>query len=186
MTNQVIETIKSRRSIRAYKPQPLSQEQIDILIEAALAAPSAKNMQPWSINVLQNKAVIDEWEKAVVNYFVQREDKVMLDILTSRKFRIFYDAPCVFVIPINLQSIYAAIDAGILVQNIALAAKSIGLDSVILGIPHVIFTSEKADEWKKKLSFPEGFVYGISIAVGYADMEKQPHVLEPSKVVYIP
>lgn len=185
MSNQVLETIKARSSIRAYKPQPLSKEQIDILIEAALAAPSARNMQPWTVNVLQNKSLIDEWEKAIVDYFVVREEKSVLELLSSRKNKIFYDAPCVFVIPINPENTYARMDAGILVENMALAAKSIGLDSVILGFPSVVFNSEKAEEWKKKLLFPEGFEYGISIAVGYADMEKLPHEIQPSKVIYI-
>ena len=186
MTNQVIETMKSRRSIRAYKPESLTKEQVKILTEAALASPSAKNMQPWSINVLQNKDLIDEWEKAIVDFFVQRDDKTVIDIMKSRNNKVFYDAPCVFVIPINPQNNYAQIDAGILAQNIALAAKSIGLDSVILGFPNVVFTSEKADEWKKKLMFPEGYGYGISVAVGYADMDKKPHELDYTKVVYIP
>lgn len=185
MTNQVIEAIKSRRSIRAYKPEPLTEEQVKTLTEAALASPSARNMQPWSINVLQNKEIIDEWERSIVDFFVQRNDVAVIEIMKSRNNKIFYDAPCVFVIPISPQNSYASIDAGILAQNIALAAKSLGLDSVILGFPNVVFTSEKADEWKKKLMFPEGYVYGISVAVGYADMDKKPHELEYSKVVYI-
>ena len=186
MTNQVIETIKSRSSIRAYKPQMLTEEQVKILIDAALASPSARNMQPWSINVLQNKELITELEKAIVDFFVQRDEKGVIDILKSRNNKVFYDAPCVFVIPIDPKNTYATIDAGILAQNIALAAKSIGLDSVILGFPSVVFSSERADEWKKKLLFPEGYAYGISVAVGYADMDKKPHELEYSKVIHIP
>lgn len=186
MTNQVIETIKSRRSIRAYKPDSLSEEQVSVLVEAALASPSARNMQPWSINVLRNKELINEWERAIVDFFVQRDDKGVIEIMKSRNNKVFYDAPCVFVIPVNPENSYAPLDAGILAQNIALAAKSIGLDSVILGFPNVVFTGERADEWKKKLMFPEGYAYGISVAVGYADMDKKPHELEYSKVVYIP
>jgi len=186
MTNQVIETIKSRSSIRAYKPESLTEEQVKILTEAALASPSAMNLQPWSINVLQNKEIINEWEKDIVEFFVQREDKTVIDIMKSRNNKVFYDAPCVFVIPIDPQYYYAQIDAGILAQNISLAAKSIGLDSVILGYPNVVFISERAEEWKKKLMFPEGYGYGISVAVGYADMDKKPHELKFSKIVRIP
>lgn len=185
MTNQVIETIKSRSSIRAYKPEHLSETQVNVLIEAALASPSARNLQPWRVHILQNKELIDEWERAIVDYFVQRDEKAVIEIMKERNNKVFYDAPCVFVIPINPQHGYAHMDAGILSQNIALAAKSLGLDSVILGFPSVVFNSEKAEEWKKKLMFPEGFNYGISVAVGYADMYKAPHALDYSKVVHI-
>jgi nitroreductase len=71
------------------------------------------------------------------------------------------------------------------VQNIALAAKSLGLDSVIVGMPGVIFNGEKADYLRKRLNVPEGYIYGIAIAVGIADMEKAPHELDPSKIITI-
>lgn len=184
--NTVIETIMSRSSIRAYKTTPLSKEQLRTIIDAALAAPSARNMQPWTVNVLQNKELIDAWEAEIVDFFTKREDKPVVEILSSRKNKIFYDAPCVFVIPVNPQNTYSNMDAGILAQNITLAAKSLGLDSVILGFPSVVFQGENAESWKKKLLFPEGYVYGISVAVGYADMEKDPHELDQEKVIYIP
>jgi nitroreductase len=185
MTNQVVEVIKSRSSIRAYKSNPLTEEQKKVLQDAALAAPSAMNRQPYRFIFINNKTVLQEMEQEVVNYFEEVGNTEVMERLKSRGNKVLYDAPCVIVIPIEGNNSYALVDAGIAVQNIALAAKSIGLDSVILGFPGVIFNGEKADYWKKRLNFPEGFVYGIAIAVGHADMEKASHDPDPSKILTI-
>ena len=54
----------------------------------------------------------------------------------------------------SLEGMYQ-IDVGIAAQNIAVAAKSMGLDSVILGLPRVVFEGEIAENWKNKLQFPK-------------------------------
>ncbi len=54
----IIEIIKTRRSVRDYKEDPVSDEDIKFLIDCARYAPSGSNMQPWSFLVIQNKEVI--------------------------------------------------------------------------------------------------------------------------------
>lgn len=185
MSNEVINVIKSRRSIRAYKTTPLTDEQINILTDAALASPSAMNAQPYRFIVIKNKAMLQELEQDVIDRFTEIGNSMILERIRSRNNKVFYNAPCVIVIPVDSNNNYSRIDAGIAVQSIALAAKSIGLDSVILGMPAVVFEGKKADEWKKRLGFPEGYVFGIAIAVGQADMESEPHKPDPSKVSII-
>jgi nitroreductase len=185
MTNQVLEVIKSRSSIRAYKTNPLTQEQKTVLQEAALASPSAMNRQPYRFIFINNQAVLEEMEQEVINYFVEAGNNEVLERLKSRNNKVLYNAPCVIVIAIEDNNSYAMVDAGIAVQNIALAAKSVGLGSVILGMPGVIFNGEKADYWKNLLNFPDGFTYGIGIAVGHADMEKAPHDPDLAKILNI-
>ncbi len=182
MVNKVLETIQSRSSIRAYQSKPLTKEQIQILTDAALASPSSMNRQPYQFIVVKNKALIQEWEQAAVDYFTEIGDSATRERLKSRNNKVFYNAPCVIVVAIENKGTYPLIDAGIAVQNIALAAKSIGLDSVILGLPSVVFAGENAAMWRKRLKLSEDHKYGIGIAVGYAAMEKFPHKPDPSKV----
>lgn len=185
MTNQVLEVIKTRSSIRAYKSKPLTEEQKTILQEAALAAPSAMNRQPYKFIFINNMAVLKEMEQDVINFFASKNDEAVVERIKSRNNKVLYDAPCLIVIVIEDNNSYAKVDAGIAVQNIALAAKSIGLDSVIVGMPGVVFSGERTDYWRERLSIPEGYAYGIAIAVGYADMEKAPHELDKSKIATI-
>ena len=50
----VLEAIKTRRSIRKYKPEPIPAEKLDMILEAARLAPSADNRQPWRFIIVQN------------------------------------------------------------------------------------------------------------------------------------
>jgi nitroreductase len=182
--NKVLETIKARRSIRAYQKKQLNKEQINALVEAALASPSAMNLQPWHFIVVQNQSIVNELGQGVVAYFKNIGDENIIQRLESRNNKVFYDAPCVIVISAKPEGMYQ-IDVGIAAQNIAVAAKSMGLDSVILGLPRVVFEGEIAENWKNKLQFPEGHEYGLAVAVGYAAMEKEPHERDHSKVTFI-
>ena len=65
MNNQVINAIFERRSHRAYQDTQLTQEQLDTLLEAALASPSANNLQPWHFSVVQNRALLDRINRAI-------------------------------------------------------------------------------------------------------------------------
>ena len=55
-----IENIMTRTSIRQYKDQPVEQEKIDIMLKAAMAAPTAMNLQPWHFIVITDKDVIKQ------------------------------------------------------------------------------------------------------------------------------
>lgn len=56
----VLDTIASRRSIRAYSAEAVPDEMIEKMLRAAMAAPSAKNRQPWSYIVVKRRAKLDE------------------------------------------------------------------------------------------------------------------------------
>ncbi|MBI2856933.1 MAG: nitroreductase [Chloroflexi bacterium] len=53
----VIEAIRSRRSIRAFKPRAVSREVLEDILKAAVRAPSSSNMQPWTITVVTGGAL---------------------------------------------------------------------------------------------------------------------------------
>ncbi len=52
--NETISTILKRRSVRAYRPDPVGQPELDLMLEAARHAPSAMNQQPWHFTVIRN------------------------------------------------------------------------------------------------------------------------------------
>ena len=122
-------------------------------MEAALVSPSALNEEPWHITVLTNKDIILEWEKTIVQHFVDAEDQWVIEHNKSRNNKIFYDAPVVFVISMKENK---AIDVGIMAQSIAIAAKGMGLDSVILGFPKASFEAKYQGKWRKDIRFSGG------------------------------
>lgn len=179
MSNPVWEAICERRSVRKYTAQQLSDEQIKMLCEAALRAPSAMNRQPCKAIALKNRQMINELEQDVVDYFV-RNNPDIAQHNASRGNKIFYDAAVVIFLPVQGDNM---IDVGIAAESVALAAKGMGLDSVILGLPRVAFIEEKGAYWKEKLRFGEGYEYGICVAVGYGAGEGKQHEITAETII---
>ncbi len=184
MTNPVLETIAARRSVRAYTDESLTGEQIDALTMAALASPSGMNKQPWQFILVQNLEMLHEMENDIVEYFVKAGDTEAVQRLQSRKNQVFYDAPLVIFVAVKGDP-GVLVDAGIAVQNISLAAASMGLGSVILGYPSYMFAGEHRADWEKRLGFPDGYQFGISIAVGHAADSGAQHPHDQSKITVL-
>lgn len=183
INNPVLEAIYNRRSIRKYEDKALDDAQIGALVEAALRAPSAMNFQPWHLTVVTDRGLITRWEQAIVQHFIDANNEQIIAHMQSRDNKVFYDAPAVFVISMEQGK---EMDVGIMAQNITVAAKGLGLGSVVLGFPRAVFGAEFTDGyWQSVLKFPAGFVYGISVAVGYGaepGRERQPDL---TKVSYV-
>lgn len=181
-SNLVLQALNERRSIRKYEDRELSKEQIDAVVKAALLSPSSRNRQPWKLSVVTNKELILKFEQEIIQHFIDFGEAWVIDHNKSRGNKIFYDAPAVFVISMKEGS---GIDVGIMAQNIAIAAKGLGLDSVILGFPRVVFGEQYGDKWAEALQFPEGYVYGIAVAVGYGSEDGRKREPDYSKVSYL-
>ncbi|MBU3178504.1 nitroreductase family protein [Clostridium estertheticum] len=68
--NEVLKTIKNRRSVRSYFSEQTKQEELDLIIESGIYAPSGNNDQPWHFTVIQNKENINVHLKQVISYLI--------------------------------------------------------------------------------------------------------------------
>ena len=183
MLNSTLEAIFNRRSVRAYTDREVDSETADLLARAALAAPSGSNQQPVNVIVVRNKALILELEKAVVDHFIKIGDQVVAERNKQRGNKIFYNASTVFFLAVANDK---TTDVGIAAENIVIAASSLGLGSIHLGLPHAVFRDPAtADPWKARIGFPPGYEYGLAVAVGYAADEGKPHDIDPAKISHI-
>jgi len=181
--NETLKNIEERYSCRDFADTPVTEEQIKILVNAALQAPSAKNRQPWHISVVTDRALIDELDAEALRVFKEEDDPMYRGFVEANG-KITYNAPLLFVI--STDGIHwSDIDCGICCQNIVLAAESLGLQSCIIGLIRVPLGGEKGDEFKKRLNFPDGYKLSISVVVGTGNSGKVPHDMTPSKVTYI-
>lgn len=62
---ELFDAIKTRRSIRRFKPDPVREEDLQAMLEAARLAPSTHNAQPWHFLVIRDKALQNELKRAV-------------------------------------------------------------------------------------------------------------------------
>ena len=179
-----IESIKTRYSCRAFTDKMPSDKDLQIIAESAVAAPSAMNMQPWRVIVVKNKELLAELEEeAVANLDDAARERVM-----SRGGKVYYNTPCQVIIAIEgNHNKWANIDCGIITQNVALAAESLGINSLICGMIAFSFMGDKGQHFKQRLGFPEGYEVGLSVLLGYADESgiKPPHELDMRKVSWV-
>ncbi len=184
MENQVLSTIAARRSHRRYKPDQLTEKQLDTLIDAMLQSPSAHNQQPWHFSIVQNPELTQRLTEAARKQNDQLPEAERSPRFDDPAFNIFYHAPTAILISAP-DSTYSPIDCGIAVQTIALAAESMGLGSVIVGLVHHAFEGEESDALARALQMPEGHKFRISIAVGTPDDDKAAPRRDRSKVSLI-
>ncbi|MCH5279114.1 MAG: nitroreductase family protein [Christensenellaceae bacterium] len=184
MENIVIGTILDRSSIRAYTDEMLTEAELSVLKKAALSSPTAMNRQDQRFAFITRKETIDEIEKAVVDTIVAGGDADFAERIKSRGGKVMYDAPLVVVI-FAKPAKFAGVDAGIAVENLAIAAKSMGLDSVILGMPDAAFAGQAGAERRAALGIDEEFEFKIAIAIGHRATEKLPHEWDESHIIDI-
>ncbi|MCL2300207.1 MAG: nitroreductase family protein [Firmicutes bacterium] len=142
------------------------------LLRAAMESPSARNAQPWYFTVVQGAAVLAEVNAEAI-------------AILSREGDIFYAAPTAIFISADKSSDWGKLDSGIAVQNIALAAQSMGLGSVILGLPAAAFKGPRGEYFSGLLKFPATHEFAIAIAIGYPGGTKETHPVEDGQISYV-
>ncbi len=167
--NNVIGTIKKRSSTRGYTPEPLTEEELNALLHAGLQAPTAANRQEIHFTVLKgDNPILQELE----------DEKNRLRGLSALPHNFYYEAPVVIVMSADSTYRWSPLDAGIAVENMALAAEALRLGSLIIGCIYDALRGEKKDYFAKALRFPEQYEFEIAIAFGHKAVEKDPHTYD--------
>ena len=184
MTNEVIKTMLERSSIRAYTPEKLTGEELDALKAAALSAPTAMNRQDQRFIFVTDDEKLKLFDESVLREIVESGNLEFAERIRSRGGSTTYHAALIVII-VSKPAHFSRVDAGIAVENLALAAKSMGLDSVILGMPEGMFRGAHAEELRSEFRFPEGYEFSIAIGIGHRAMDKEPHETDPAHVICI-
>lgn len=178
ITSPAIETMLARRSVRAYKPQPVSRDTMQVILECGVNAPNAMNRQTWEIRVVDNQEAIAEVTAAFVKGYPQMaEDEGFVNM--------FRNAPTVIFIATDPNSKFGQIDCGLLGGNIVNAAKSLGVGTCCLGGPVQFIKSPEGKFFLDKLGFSEGFELTYAIAAGYPAEEPEAKPRDLSKIRFI-
>jgi len=188
MPLNTIESIHTRYSCRAFSDKMPSDNDLQLIAEAAIAAPSGMNRQPWQIIVVKNKELLAELEAEGMINLMASPDQSVYERIMSRGGKLYYNTPCQIIVAINKSTPtgYEPYDCGMVVQNIALAATSLGMESLICGLATFSFAGEKGEEFKRRLNFAEGYDLGLSVLVGYAKAPGgKPHQPDLSKITVI-
>jgi nitroreductase len=155
MVKEPIRTILSRRSIRKYTNEQVSEKDITLLLEAAMAAPSASNIKPWHFIAVSNRQVLDKLAKVLLYGKMLSEATLCIAVCGDT----------------TVSENYWIQDCSAATENILLAATEIGLGSVWLG---VYPRQERVDAVKNILKIPGHVVPLNLISIGHPAEEKEP------------
>ena len=154
MSNRFSDIIFSRRSIRKYTSQKVDEGDVKILLQAAMAAPSAANRRPWHFIVITERKTLDE-------------------LAESHKYgKMLFDAPLCIVAcgDLAVAERFWVQDCSAATENILLAATSIGLGAVWLGVHP---SEGRVSDGREILEIPEGYTPLNLISIGHPDEEKE-------------
>ena len=177
--NPVLSTIMARRSVRKYIDKPVEHEKLDVIVRAGINAPSGSNRQPWIVRVVEDQQLIDR----VTQVFKQENaEQVQRDKNFKNMFRNAPNLICVCT-PANGGG---ELDAGLLGENMMLAAQAIGLGTCCLGGPvRFLLSNEKARFFLDSLDIPSDYKLLYIIGVGYPDEQPDAKPRDASKVKFI-
>ncbi len=178
ITNEVIETIMSRRSIRAYKSEPVSRDTVNVILQCGINAPNAMNRQSWEVRVMDSKTEID----AVTRAFVAKNPEMGK---TPGFVNMFRNAPTVVFVARDTTSAMSAIDCGLLGENIMLSAWSLGIGSCCLGGPVRFINSPDGEFFLNRLRLSPGYELTFAIALGYPDESPKARPRDNSKIKFV-
>ena len=171
--SEVLNAIARRSSTRGYTEQKLTKEELDQLVLAGLQAPTAANKQEIHITVVDgDNPILTE---------IEDTKNQSMENLPQNNF--YYGAPTVLILSGDAGFYWSKVDAGIAVENIAIAAEGMGLGSLIIGCIKDALSGPKKEYFADALKFPEGYEYEIAIALGYKAVSKEPHEFDTDKQV---
>lgn len=146
----VVEAIETRRSIRTYTKDPVSDDELEPLLRAAMCAPSAANAQPWHFIVIRDRKILDEIPQIVSTAQMVRNAPSAIAVCadtTLEKYHGFWVQDC-----------------SAATQNLLLAATARGLGAVWIGV-HPL--EDRVRGVRHLLKLPENVVPLCLISLGH-------------------
>lgn len=155
---KAIDAILSRRSIRKYEQGIIAQEDIDLILECAMAAPSAGNQQSWHFLVIKDSNLREQISKILPNSEMLPEAALAIVVCGDRSIELYPD--------------YWVQDCSAASENILLAAHALGYGAVWVSVyPRI----DRILPVKKLLDLPESVMPLNVISIGIPNETKEVH-----------
>jgi nitroreductase len=180
----LLEGLRTRRACREYTDQPVSEQEIERLIDVAALAPSAMNRQPWAFVVLRGAQRLHELSKeahkAALQYLLS--DSPLRSHALDPHFELFHGAAALVVICATDGADQSAEDCCLAAENLMLAAHASSLGSCWVGFarPWLCQTPVKAS-----LGIPAMLRPVAPIVLGHPRAHDQVATRNPTKILWI-
>ncbi|MDD3740134.1 MAG: nitroreductase family protein [Bacteroidales bacterium] len=158
--SNTLEVIHSRKSVRHFTDEPVTKEQLETLVKAGMAAPSARNLQPWAFVIVTERNQLDALAEALPYAKMLLDAQAAIVVCGDMKKA-----------ATDVDSAYWVQDCSAATQNILLAVESMGLGAVwTAAFPY----SDRMEPVKEILGLPENIKPLNVIPVGVPTGEDKP------------
>ena len=161
MVTNFLEIIRTRRSYRAYKPEQITDEQLNAVLEAGTYAPTSRGLQSPFIVAVQKKELLER--------LAQMNAEVM-----GVTFNPYYDAPTYILVFVPVDAPNGVQDASLVMENMMLAAHAQGLGSCWIHREREIFATEEGKKMMQEWGLPGGLIGIAALALGYPNGNPSP------------
>ena len=161
MEKNFLEIIRTRRSCRSYKPEQITDEQLNVVLEAGTYAPTSRGLQSPFIVAVQNDVLKERLAKM---------NAEVMGVTTNP----YYDAPTYVLVFVPEDAPNGVQDASLVLENMMLAAHAQGLGSCWIHREREMFATEEGKELMRQWGLPEGLIGIGALSVGYPDGEPSP------------
>lgn len=175
------EAIYARRAVRDYTSDPVPESTIRQLIDAAIQAPSAGNVQPWAFAVVQDKVLLKEISNRAGD--LVRGPNIpekLKNAIDDPEWNIFYNANTLVVICARPEGAHPDWDCCLAAENLLIASRDRGMGACIIGFA---LGALSEPDIKKKLAIPEGYQPVMPVIVGYPKQFPQSPDRKPPEIL---
>ncbi len=178
--NEVIDCILTRRSTRRFEDHQIESEQLETILEAGIWAPSGGNNQSWLITAIQNNEILTKLNDLVKEGFktwIPDDDypgKLSVKTTSQREdYCFYYNAPSIIIASNRPNYENAMADCSLALENIFLAAHSLGVGSCYINQLHWLRNDQAIRDYLFELGIPKEHTICSSAAIGYIGKESK-------------
>ncbi|MDD3826271.1 MAG: nitroreductase family protein [Anaerolineae bacterium] len=205
LVEAVIKVIQDRRSIRQYTTDPVSEEHLEMILEAARQAPSGENAQPWRFVIVKDEAtrkrlgaiagggsgrrftaefVTQKMQERFENLEDEAKKKAIFDKLTSGQVSAFLAEAPVSIVVCGRKDVWdLPYDTSAAIENMLLMVTALGLGACWVIAPCIDIRDE--ERLKDLLGVPEGVKVVSIVSVGHPTRPHRPRPRLPlEELVY--
>lgn len=184
---ELMDVIRTRRAVREYTDAPVDRATVKRLIDAAILAPSAMNLQPWAFAVLLHRLRIGECAQGIKRWLLDNFSQTSFDpalrtLIQGEGYSIFHHAPALVLVLAKTRQQQAYEDCCLAANTLILAARDAGLGSCWIGLarPWLNLSSTK-----EELGLPEHYEVVAPVVLGYPKAWPGSHGRNPAEIHWL-